>query len=196
MKLEFFFDYGSPYSYLANTRLAGLKARTRCEVIYRPMLLGGVFKATGNRSPAEESVVPKLKYQSIEMRRWVDHYAVPFVSNPFFPINTIQIMRAAHAAQEMGVFEKFHTAIFGAMWEREKNLGDGEILVQELGDSGLDAEALLSKAVSAEVKTLLRETSDEAVSRGVFGAPTFFVEDDMFFGNDRLDFVERRLLDS
>ena len=196
MKLEFFFDYGSPYSYLANSQLAGLRARTRCEVVYRPMLLGGIFKATGNRSPAEESVVPKLKYQSVEMQRWVDHYAVPFASNPFFPVNTIQIMRAAHAAQQMGVFEEFHTAIFGAMWERERNLGDPEVLVQELEDSGLDGQSLVSRAASPEVKELLRQTSDEAVARGVFGAPTFFVADEMFFGNDRLPFVERRLLDS
>ena len=196
MKLEFFFDYGSPYSYLANSQITGLRVRTQCEVVYRPMLLGGVFKATGNSSPAEESVVSKLKYQSVEMQRWVDYYDVPFASNPFFPVNTIQIMRAAHAAQQMGVFEEFHTAIFGAMWERERNLGDPQIIVQELEDSGLDGQSLVSRAASPEVKELLRETSDEAVARGVFGAPTFFVGDEMFFGNDRLPFVERRLLDS
>jgi len=196
MKLEFFFDYGSPYSYLANSQLSGLCARTQCEVVYRPMLLGGIFKATGNSSPAEESVVPKLKYQSVEMQRWVDYYDVPFASNPFFPVNTIQIMRAAHAAQKMGVFEEYHAAIFGAMWERGRNLGDPAIIVQELEDSGLDGQSLVSSATSPEIKELLRETSDEAVARGVFGAPTFFVGDEMFFGNDRLLFVERRLLDS
>jgi 2-hydroxychromene-2-carboxylate isomerase len=195
MKLEFFFDYGSPYSYLANSQITGLRVRTQCEVVYRPMLLGGVFKATGNSSPAEESVVSKLKYQSVEMQRWVDYYDVPFASNPFFPVNTIQIMRAAHAAQQMGVFEEFHTAIFGAMWERERNLGDPQIIVQELEDSGLDGQSLVSRAASPEVKELLRETSDEAVARGVFGAPTFFIGDEMFFGNDRLPFVERRLID-
>ncbi|MEE3326593.1 MAG: 2-hydroxychromene-2-carboxylate isomerase [Myxococcota bacterium] len=194
MKLEFFFDYGSPYSYLADTRLADLQARTACEIEYRPMLLGGVFKATGNRSPAEETVLPKLKYQSSEMQRWVEYYGVPFVSNPFFPINTLQLMRVAHAAQATGAFEAFHRSAFKAMWEQEKNLGDSKILVEVLECSGLDGGALVAMAANPEVKESLMETSQEAVARGAFGAPTFFVGESMFFGNDRLDFVERALV--
>lgn len=194
MKLEFFFDYGSPYSYLADTRLAGLQARVGCEIAYRPMLLGGIFKATGNRSPAEETVLPKLRYQSAELQRWVEHYQVGFVSNPFFPINTLQLMRTAHAAQDSGVFDTFHPVVFKAMWEQEKNLGDPEVLGPVLESAGLDAPGLLGMAADPEVKRSLMETSEEAVARGVFGAPTFFVGDAMFFGNDRLDFVERALM--
>jgi len=194
MKLEFFFDYGSPYSYLADSRLADLRVRTACEIEYRPMLLGGVFKATGNRSPAEETVLPKLQYQSAELKRWVDHYGIAFVSNPFFPINTLQLMRVAHAAQADGVFETFHEVVFKAMWAQEKNLGDPEVLVPVLDEAGLDGGALVAMATNPEVKKSLMGTSEEAVSRGVFGAPTFFVGDAMFFGNDRLDFVERALM--
>lgn len=194
MKLEFFFDYGSPYSYLADTRLTDLQTRTDCEVEYRPMLLGGIFKATGNRSPAEETVVPKLQYQSTELKRWVDHYGVSFASNPFFPINTLQLMRVAHAAQADGVFQAFHEVVFKAMWAQEKNLGDPEVLVPVLEEAGLDGGALLAMASKPEVKKSLMDTSQEAVARGAFGAPTFFVGEAMFFGNDRLDFVERALL--
>ena len=194
MKLEFFFDYGSPYSYLADTRMTGLQARTDCEVEYRPMLLGGIFKATGNRSPAEETVVPKLQYQSTELKRWVDHYGVSFASNPFFPINTLQLMRMAHAAQADGVFQAFHEVVFNAMWAQEKNLGDPQVLVPVLEGAGLDGGALLAMASNPEIKQSLMDTSEEAVARGAFGAPTFFVGEAMFFGNDRLDFVERALL--
>lgn len=193
MKLEFFFDYGSPYSYLADTRLAGLQERTGCEIEYRPMLLGGVFKATGNRSPFEETVVPKLKYQSVEMQRWVEYCGAPFQSNPFFPINTLQLMRMAHAARSVGVFETFHRAAFRGMWEDGQNLGDSDVLAQVLEAAGLDAAKLLALTADPDIKQSLIQTSEDAVARGVFGAPTFFVGEVMFFGNDRLDFVERAL---
>ena len=193
MKLEFFFDYGSPYSYLADTRLAGLQERTGCEIEYRPMLLGGVFKATGNRSPFEETVVPKLKYQSLEMQRWVEYCGAPFQSNPFFPINTLQLMRMAHAARSVGVFETFHRAAFRGMWEDGQNLGDSDVLAQVLEAAGLDAAKLLALTADPDIKQSLMQTSEDAVARGVFGAPTFFVGEVMFFGNDRLDFVERAL---
>ena len=193
MKLEFFFDYGSPYSYLADTRLAGLQERTGCEIEYRPMLLGGIFKATGNRSPFEETVVPKLKYQSVEMQRWVEYCGAPFQSNPFFPINTLQLMRMAHAARSVGVFETFHRAAFRGMWEDGQNLGDSDVLAQVLEVAGLDAAELLALSADPDIKQSLMQTSEDAVARGVFGAPTFFVGEVMFFGNDRLDFVERAL---
>ena len=193
MKLEFFFDYGSPYSYLADTRLAGLQERTGYEIEYRPMLLGGVFKATGNRSPFEETVVPKLKYQSVEMQRWVEYCGAPFQSNPFFPINTLQLMRMAHAARSVGVFETFHRAAFRGMWEDGQNLGDSDVLAQVLEAAGLDAAKLLALTADPDIKQSLIQTSEDAVARGVFGAPTFFVGEVMFFGNDRLDFVERAL---
>ncbi len=191
--LEFFYDYGSPYSYIADSQLAGLRERTGCSIEYRPMLLGGVFKATGNRSPAEEPVDAKRQYGGQDMQRWVHHYGLEFRPNPYFPINTLSVMRHAHAARRLGVFETFHRAIFRAFWQEEKNLGDPEILASELDAAGLDPAELAQVSVDADIKAALRETSEEAVGRGVFGAPSFFVEGELFFGNDRLAFVERAL---
>jgi 2-hydroxychromene-2-carboxylate isomerase len=191
--LEFFFDYGSPYSYLANSQLGPLMARTHCELAYRPMLLGGVFKATGNRSPAIEPIEAKRRYGAIEIRRFVAHYGCRFRPNPHFPINTLPIMRACHAATRQGVFELFHAAVFPAFWADGKNLGDEATFASVLDAAGLDSGALLRAASEPETKEALRKTTDEAVERGVFGAPTFFVGDEMFFGADRLGFVEAAL---
>ncbi len=195
MRLEFFFDYGSPYSYLADTQLAGLCERSGCELVYRPMLLGGVFKATGNRSPAQEPVEAKRAYGGVEMGRWVAFYDVPFQGNPHFPIDTLRIMRVAHAAQRADVFERYHAALYPAFWVDGRNLGDETVLSALLDAAGLGARALLEAAADPEVKASLRATTDEAVARGAFGAPTFFVGDEMFFGADRLPFVERALAD-
>ncbi len=192
-RLEFFFDYGSPYSYLANSQLGGLVQRTGCELVHRPMLLGGVFKATGNRSPAMEPVEAKRRYGAVEMRRFVALYGCPFRPNPHFPIDTLRIMRAAHAALREGVFPAFHRAVFPAFWAEEVNLGDPDELSRVLLEAGLDAVALVEAASDPEVKASLRATTEEAVGRGVFGAPTFFVGDEMFFGADRLGFVETAL---
>ncbi|MBW2281885.1 MAG: 2-hydroxychromene-2-carboxylate isomerase [Deltaproteobacteria bacterium] len=192
-RLEFFYDYGSPYSYLASSRLEALAERTGCEVVYRPMLLGGVFKATGNQSPALQSVEAKRRYGGNVMQRWVEYLGIDFQFNPFFPINTLPIMRAAHAAQRAGVFEDFHRAVYPAFWAQAKNLGDPEVFAEVLRGAGLDAKQLIEGASDPAVKNALREATDEAVARGAFGAPTFFVGDEMFFGNDQLDFVERAL---
>lgn len=194
-RLEFFFDYGSPYSYLANSRLPGLAERTGAELHYRPMLLGGVFKATDNRSPALEPCEAKRSYGSLELRRWIAYLGVPFSGNPHFPINTLLLMRTAVAAQRAGVFEPFHRAIYPAFWADGENLGEPEVVARVVEKAGLDARALLEAGGDPEVKAELRATTEEAVARGVFGAPTFFVEDEMFFGNDRLDFVERALVE-
>lgn len=194
MRLEFFYDYGSPYSYLADSQLPALRERTGCEIVFRPMLLGAVFKATGNRSPAQEGVPAKQRYGAVELQRWVAHRGVPFRMNPHFPINTLRLMRAAHAARQRGVFPAFHAAVYPAFWARGENLGDDAVVARVLGDAGLDARALIEAAGADAAKAALRATTDEAVARGVFGAPTCFVGDEMFFGNDRLDFVERALL--
>jgi 2-hydroxychromene-2-carboxylate isomerase len=194
--LEFFFDYGSPYSYLASSRLPALVERTSAELRYRPMLLGGVFKATGNRSPAAESCEAKRSYGALELRRWVAHLGVPFRGNPHFPINTLLLMRTAVAAQRAGVFEPFHRFVYPAFWAEGENLGEPEVVVRVLEKAGLEGRALLEAAGDPAVKAELRASTEEAVARGAFGAPTFFVGDEMFFGNDRLDFVERALLDS
>jgi 2-hydroxychromene-2-carboxylate isomerase len=192
-RLEFFFDYGSPYSYLADTQLAALAARTGAPIAHRPMLLGGVYKATGNQSPFQNPVEAKRRYGAVEMRRWVAHYGVPFQSNPFFPIDTLPIMRACVAAVREGVFETFHRAVYPAFWVQGLNLGDAEVFAGVLERAGLDAKRLRERAADPDVKAELRTTTDEAVARGVFGAPTFFVGDEMFFGADRLPFVEKAL---
>jgi 2-hydroxychromene-2-carboxylate isomerase len=192
-RLEFFFDYGSPYSYLANSRLPALAERTGAELTYRPMLLGGVFKTTGNQSPAVQPCEPKRAYGFLELQRWVAHLGVPFGGNPHFPINTLLLMRTAVAAQRAGVFEPFHRAVYPAFWADGENLGEPEVVGRVVEKAGLDAHALLEAAGSSDVKAELRAATEEAVARGAFGAPTFFVEGEMFFGNDRLDFVERAL---
>jgi len=192
-RLEFFFDYGSPYSYLADSRLPALAERTGAELTYRPMLLGGVFKATGNQSPAVQPCEAKRAYGFLELRRWVAHLGVPFEGNPHFPINTLLLMRTAVAAQRAGVFEPFHRAVYPAFWAEGENLGEPEVVGRVVEKAGLDARALLEAAGSPDVKAELRAATEEAVARGAFGAPTFFVGDEMFFGNDRLDFVERSL---
>lgn len=192
-RLEFFFDYGSPYSYLADSQLPGLVERTGCRIEYRPMLLGGVFKATGNRSPAMEPVEAKRRYGAIELRRFAEHYGCAFQGNPHFPINTLPIMRACHAAIHQGVFETFHGAVYRAFWAEGENLGEEEAFARVLAGAGLAAERIVAAASEPEAKSSLRETTDEAVSRGAFGAPTFFVGEEMFFGADRLAFVEAAL---
>lgn len=192
-QLEFYFDYGSPYSYLADSQLGALAKRTGAQVAYRPMLLGGVFKATGNHSPGLESIENKRRYNAVDLRRWVDHYGVEFQPNPFFPINTLPLMRACVAAQRDGVFETFHAAVYPAFWAEGRDMGDPEVVARVLEKAGLDPVPILERASDPEVKQELRATTDAAVERGVFGAPTFFIDDEIFFGADHLPFIERAL---
>jgi 2-hydroxychromene-2-carboxylate isomerase len=190
-ELEFFFDYGSPFSYLADTQLEGLAGRTGAVVSYRPMLLGGVFKETGNSSPI--SIEAKRKYMNADLERWAKHYGVPALHNQHFPINTIRLMRGAIAAQRSGVFAAYHRAIFDAFWRDGLNLGDAAVVRGVLERAGLDAVRLAAASEEHAVKDALRVATETAVARGAFGAPTFFVGDQMFWGNDRLLFVEQAL---
>jgi 2-hydroxychromene-2-carboxylate isomerase len=191
--LEFFFDYGSPYSYLASHRLPGLAARTGVELRYRPMLLGGVFKATGNQSPMLEPIAPKRAYSGLALQRSAEAYGVEFRGNPHFPINTLMLMRSAIAAQQLRVFDAFHQSVYPAFWVQGLDLGDEAVLAKLLAGAGLDAAAIAEARSRDEVKNELRRNTDEAVQRGAFGAPTFFLGDEMFFGADHLFFVERAL---
>jgi 2-hydroxychromene-2-carboxylate isomerase len=186
-QMEFFFDYGSPFSYLADTQLADLLKRTGAQIIYKPMLLGAVFKATGNASPV--SVPAKGKYMGSDLAQWAAHYRVPLKMNPFFPINTIRVMRGAVAAQSAGCFPAYHSMMFRAMWAEGVNLGDQKIVREMFAGLGMDPDAVERE----DVKEKLRANTDEAVARGAFGAPTFFVGDAMFWGNDRMQFVEAAL---
>ena len=189
--LEFFFDYGSPYSYLADTQVEAIAQRAGATLERKPMLLGGVFKATGNTSPA--GFAPKSELSSFDMPMWARHYGVPFARNPHFPVNTLNLMRGAAAAQIDGLFDRYHPAIFRAMWVEERNLDDMAEVAAVLKSAGLDPAHFGNRIASQDVKDRLKSTTEEAVARGVFGAPTSFVGDMMFFGNDRLPFVEMAL---
>jgi 2-hydroxychromene-2-carboxylate isomerase len=191
--VEFFFDVGSPTSYLAWTQLPRIAAAAGARIAWRPMLLGGVFKATGNASPV--AVPAKGRWMGADIARWAKRYGVPFRFNPHFPINTLTLMRGAAGLQMRRPedFERYLTTIYEAMWKEPADLGDPAVLASTLAAGGLDADALGALVGDPEVKARLVATTEEAVARGVFGAPTFFVGDEMFFGQDRLDFVAEAL---
>jgi 2-hydroxychromene-2-carboxylate isomerase len=192
--IEYFFDVGSPTSYLAWTRLPQIAAGTGATIAWRPMLLGGVFKATGNASPV--TVPAKGRWMNDDIKRWAERYGVPFRFNPHFPINTLTLMRGAAGLQlrRSPDFDRYLEVIERAMWVEQKNLGDPTVLAATLADAGIDGAAFTALVSDPEVKARLIATTDEAVARGVFGAPTFFVGEAMFFGQDRLDFVREALL--
>ena len=190
-QVEFFFDYGSPFSYLADTQLAALERRTGASVVYRPMLLGAVLNETGNASPI--TVPAKGRYMGVELHRWARRYGVPFAANKFFPINTMRLMRGAVAAQHAECFAEYHRVIYPAFWVDGANLGEPEVIRAVLDKAGLNADLILARIEKPDVKEQLRLNTEEAVRRGVFGAPTFFVGEEMFWGNDRLIFVEEAL---
>jgi 2-hydroxychromene-2-carboxylate isomerase len=191
--VEFFFDVGSPTSYLAWTQLPALCESAGAKLAYRPMLLGGVFQATGNASPA--NIPAKGKYMNADMARYAKAYGVPLVVNLHFPINTLTLMRGAAGMQltQPARFDDYLRAVFKAMWVDGLNLNDPAVTGKMLADAGFDPAALLALTADADVKAALRATTEEAVARGVFGAPTMFVGDAMFFGQDRLDFVREAL---
>jgi len=189
--LEFYFDYGSPYSYLADTQVEAIAKRTGAALVRKPMLLGGVFKATGNASPM--TVALKSKWSAFDLPMWAHYYGVPFNRNPHFPVNTLALMRGAAAAQIDGLFERYHPAMYKAMWIDGRNLNDIKEVAAVLTEAGFDAQKFGQRIQDQDVKDRLKATTDDAVGRGVFGAPTMFVENMMFFGNDRLPFVEMAL---
>ncbi len=190
--LDFYFDFGSPTAYLAHQRLKQLIAQYDLEVTYVPMLLGGIFKATGNASPV--TIPAKGAYMAnVDLPRFAQRYGVPLAFNPFFPINTLALMRGALAAQALDCFDAYLTAIYNAVWINEKNMGELDIIVAVLEQAGLDAPALLATSQTPEIKQQLIDNTNLAVKRGVFGAPTMFMDDQMFFGQDRLDFIEEAL---
>ena len=192
-EVEFYFDVGSPAAYLAWKQLPKIAADTGAQVVYRPFLLGGVFQATGNKSPME--VPAKGHYMLQDLQRYARRYGVDFAHNPHFPINTLLLMRGATGVQ-MTMPERFGAyvdAVFHAMWVEPKNLNDPATVGAVLQNAGFDAAGLLALASAQEVKDRLKAVTQEAVERGVFGAPTMFVGDQMFWGQDRLDFVRESL---
>jgi len=191
--VEFYFDFGSPTSYLAYTQLPGICAAAGAELVYRPVLLGGVFQATGNVSPI--AVPAKGRYTLIDMQRFARRYGVPLKMNPHFPINTLLLMRAATGVQlrQPERFEALLARVFKGMWVDALNLGDAAVLGPLLAEAGFDPQALLALAAEQEVKDALKANTEAAIKRGMFGAPTLFVGEEMFFGQDRLDFVREAL---
>ncbi|MCJ1883316.1 2-hydroxychromene-2-carboxylate isomerase [Pseudomonas sp. LA21] len=191
--VEFYFDFGSPTTYLAYTQLPKICAETGAELVYRPVLLGGVFQATGNASPI--AIPAKGRYTLIDMLRFARRYGVPLKMNPHFPINTLTLMRAAAGIQmrQPERFEALLACVFKGMWVDALNLGDPAVLGPLLAEAGFDPQALLALTAEQEVKDALKANTEAAIKRGMFGAPTMFVGDEMFFGQDRLDFVREAL---
>ncbi|MBD9515278.1 2-hydroxychromene-2-carboxylate isomerase [Pseudomonas sp. PDM22] len=191
--VEFYFDFGSPTSYLAYTQLPAICAEAGAGLVYRPVLLGGVFQATGNASPI--AIPAKGRYTMIDMLRFARRYGVPLKMNPHFPINTLTLMRAATGVQlrQPERFEALLACVFKGMWVDALNLGDPAVLGPLLAEAGFDPQALLALTAEQEVKDALKANTEAAIKRGMFGAPTMFVGDEMFFGQDRLDFVREAL---
>ena len=189
---QFFFDFGSPASYLAWKRLADLQARTGVTFELVPMLLGGVFKATGNASPV--TVPAKGAWMGRDLARWAERYGTPFRFNPHFPINTLRLMRGAIAAQTRGELVAYADAVFDAIWQDQRNMGDLAEVAAALTAAGLDAAAYAAAGEDEAVKARLVANTEAAVAAGVFGAPSFLVAGELYFGQDRMDFVEAALV--
>jgi 2-hydroxychromene-2-carboxylate isomerase len=191
--IEFHFDFGSPNAYLAHLVIPEIEARTGAKFDYVPVLLGGVFKLTGNRSPAESLVGVKNKpeYERLETERFLKRHRIDkFQRNPFFPVNTLTLMRGAIGAQRLGVFERYVDEMYRHMWSEPKKLDDIAVWQDVLRESGLDAEQFGQLVQDPEVKEQLFNNTQRSVERGTFGSPTFFVGDEIFFGKDRLRDVE------
>jgi 2-hydroxychromene-2-carboxylate isomerase len=195
-KVEFHFDFGSPNAYFSHRVIPGIEQRTGARFVYVPILLGGVFKATGNVAPmvAFKDVKGKLAYQKLETLRFIrEHGLTRFKMNPHFPVNTVQVMRGAVAAQLDGQLEKYVEAVFRLMWEDERKMDDPEVIRASLDAAGLDGARTLARIQAQEVKDKLLENTEASVARGTFGAPTFFVGDEIFFGKDKLRDVEEEI---
>lgn len=191
--VEFYFDLGSPTTYLAHTQLAKICADTQSELIYIPMLLGGVFKATGNASPA--MIPAKGRYMFQDLDRFAKRYGVQLRFNPHFPINTLILMRAVTGMQmhQPQRFAEFVDCLFRALWVEGRNLNDPQTIGAVLTENGFDPQEIIALTNDESVKAALKENTEAAIKRGVFGAPSMFIGDQLFFGQDRLDFVEEAL---
>ena len=197
--VEFLFDFGSPNAYLAHKVIPSVEARTGTRFTYLPVLLGGLFKATGNRSPMEAfaGIPAKLAYEALERDRFVKRHGLTrFAPNPHFPVNTLAIMRGAVAAQTLRVFAPYVEAVFAAMWEEGRKMDDPGVIAQALTAAKLPAERLMALAQERAIKDELVANTTGAVERGVFGSPSFLVGDALYFGKDRLDDVEAAIVAS
>ena len=190
---QFLFDFGSPNAFLSHEAIPAIEARSGAKFEYIPVLLGGIFKATNNRSPAETyaGVKNKREFHQLETDRFVKRYKVkPYAWNPHFPVNTLNLMRAAVAAQLEGVFEAYVDAAFHHMWAEPKKMDDPDVAIKALAESGLDGAKLFARAQEPEVKARLAANTQDAVERGAFGSPTFYVGPEMFYGKEQLREIE------
>ncbi len=196
MTVEFHFDFGSPNAYLSHLVIPEIEARTGATFRYVPVLLGGVFKLTGNRAPGESlaGIRNKPEFQALETQRFIKRHGVTtYRFNPFFPVNTLMLMRMAAGAQIDGTLAPFVDATFRYMWSDPKKMDDPEVAKAAFDDAGLDGERLLARAQEPDAKARLLENTQASVDRGTFGSPTFFVGEEMFFGKDQLRDVEEEI---
>jgi 2-hydroxychromene-2-carboxylate isomerase len=198
LKVEFQFDFGSPNAYLAEYLIPSIERRTGVKFDYVPVLLGGIYKATGNMSPSDSlrGIKNKPEYQALETQRFLRrHNVTKFRQNPFFPVNTLMLMRGVVAAQLEGLFESYFRAAYHHMWEEPKKMDDVEVFRAAFKSSGIDIDRLIARAQQDDVKKRLIELTNDAVARGAFGSPTFFVGEEMFFGKDQLRDVEEEIME-
>lgn len=191
--IDFYFDFGSPTAYLAYTQLPKIAADANAVLNYKPVLLGGIFQSAQNASPM--MIPAKAAYMMQDLQRYARRYQVPLIFNPNFPINTLKLMRLTTGVQQHypQLFEQFLAVIFKAFWVDVQNMGDDAVIRQVLQSNQLDADAILVLAEQPDVKELLKQNTQQANARGLFGVPTMFVDDQMFWGQDRLDFVVEEL---
>ena len=197
LNIDFYFDFGSPNAYLSYKVIPEIEARIGPAFNLKPALLGGIFKATGNQSPAVTlaAVPAKRKYEQLELQRFVQrHGLADYRHNPFFPVNTLNMMRGAILAQRLGIFEAYVAAVYSGMWEQQLNMGDVDVYLDVLDAAGLPAREFTTGNAAPDIKQALISATEEAIARGTFGSPTFFVGDEMFFGKDRLRDVEEEFL--
>jgi 2-hydroxychromene-2-carboxylate isomerase len=197
VKVEFHFDFGSPNAYLSHLVIPEIEQRTGARFEYVPVLLGGVFKLTNNRSPAESlaGIKNKPQYERLETSRFLKRHGITrFQSNPFFPVNTLMMMRGAIAAQTLGVFAHYVDEMYRQMWAEPKKMDDPEVYRAALIEGGFQAERFLDLIQTKEVKDRLLENTSRSVERGTFGSPTFYVGDEILFGKDRLREVEELIV--
>lgn len=190
-QVEFWFDYGSPASYVGYHGIKQVAARTGAEIVWKPMLLGGVFHAIDSHSPV--TIAPKGRWMLKDLKSYADRLGVPFELNPHFVFNTMPLMRGALVALERGEIDRYSDVVFDAIWRDGLNMGDPEVIGEVLGKAGLDAAAYLEGTQRPEIKERLKKETEIAVGKGIFGAPTMFVGDEMWWGQDRLDWVEEAL---
>ena len=197
LRVQFQFDFGSPNAYLAARVIPDIERRTATKFDYVPVLLGGIYKLTGNSSPADylKGVRNKPDYMALETERFIRRHGITaFRRNPFFPVNTLQLMRGAVAAEVEGVFWPYFHAVYRHMWEEPKQMDDPGVMREALTSSGVDADKIIARSQDPAVKNRLMALTQDAVDRGAFGSPTFFVNDEMFFGKDQLRDVEQEIL--